>query len=425
MFRFLLLAALLLLPAELRAGTAAEKAGFAPKLMIYLAKGDANSCGPGCDRWIAVEGEVDRGASARIRRFLAAVKDPQRPIYFHSPGGSVGESYSIARLLRARKAVARVGRTIVAACGAGPQLDDACLKIKSGGGEVQAELATRRAMCNSACSYMILGATTREVAPDAAVAVHSSKLTVAFQGHPSPQQLAEYRNRSMAKADRERAAFVVAMGVSHELDDLIKTVKFESLHVLTRPELYRFGIDTRPLSETAWTLESAARPYLRKIALSKRDNDASFRLLEWHLYCENKDRARLMFVREFDQGVAPFDSMMMMAAPERSVAFGRLPARIGKYDVWSDPVVPEVMKAMLAADHLQMGEGSTAVDGKSHVVTFDIGTNGLAAGWSKLLESCPAASVAARPAAVVPGVGAAAAQAAPAPAVPTPAAPSQ
>ena len=86
-FRFLLVAALSLIHGELRAETPAEKAGFSPKLVVYLAKGAANSCGPGCDRWIAVEGEVDVGAAARIRRFLSTVKDTQRPIYFHSPGG--------------------------------------------------------------------------------------------------------------------------------------------------------------------------------------------------------------------------------------------------------------------------------------------------------------------------------------------------
>ncbi|WP_245320228.1 hypothetical protein [Bradyrhizobium lablabi] len=50
MFRFLVLAALLLVSGELRAETPAEKAGFAPRLIIYNAKGPANSCGPGCDR---------------------------------------------------------------------------------------------------------------------------------------------------------------------------------------------------------------------------------------------------------------------------------------------------------------------------------------------------------------------------------------
>jgi hypothetical protein len=330
MFRVLSLTALLLVPEALSAKPLAVNAEFAPKLIIYQAKGPANSCGPGCDRWIAVEGTVDRDADTRLRRFLREVKDAQRPIYFHSPGGAVEPAFAIGRLLRSRKAIARIGRTIVTACGGGTQIDDACLKIKTAGGEVQAEIATHHSMCNSACGYLFLGATTREVAPDAALGVHNSKLTLAFRGHPSPQQIAAFAERSNARADRERASFVQSMGISRQLTDLIKTVKFESVHVLTRTELYRFGIDTRTMAETAWTLEAAARSYVRKVALTKKkDDDASFRTMEWRLFCENKDRARLMFIREFDNGAAGVNSVVVMAGSEKPVAFGAFPARIG------------------------------------------------------------------------------------------------
>ena len=98
-----------------------EAPGHAPKLTIYLAKGEANSCGLGCDRWIAIEGKVDTDAAARVRQFLHGIKDTQLPIYFHSPGGDVRQAFAIGRLLRARKAIGRVGRTIASACAAGPQ----------------------------------------------------------------------------------------------------------------------------------------------------------------------------------------------------------------------------------------------------------------------------------------------------------------
>ena len=45
---------------------------LSPKLIIYLAKGPANSCGPGCDHWIAVEGKVDQGAVVRKAARIAA-----------------------------------------------------------------------------------------------------------------------------------------------------------------------------------------------------------------------------------------------------------------------------------------------------------------------------------------------------------------
>jgi len=396
MVRLLFLAILLLIGGELRAQTPAEKAGFPAKLVIYLARGPANSCGPGCDHWIAVEGTVDQGAAARVRQFLAGVRDLQRPIYFHSPGGAVDRSFVIGRLLRSRKAIARVGRTIVTAC-PGTQVDDACLKIKNAGGEVEAELTTRNAMCNSACGYLFLGATTREVAPDAAIAVHNSRLTLIVRGDPPPRVLAELRQQRFAAADRERAAFVAAMGIKRELTDLIKTVAFENIHVLTRPELYRFGIDTRVQPETMWTLEKATRPYARKIVLARKDDGASFRTMEWRLFCENKNRARLMFTREADASATGKTTIVMMAEPGKSVAFGRYPARIGKFEVWSDAVAPDTIKAMLATPRLLMGESAPAADGESRLSTFDIDTTGLGEAWTQLLATCPAPPVAAMP----------------------------
>ena len=413
MLRLFLLAALLLVHGEVRAETPAEKAGFAPRLIIYNARGPANSCGPGCDRWIAVEGQVDEGAAARVSRFLRDVKDSKRPIYFHSPGGSVRPSYVIARLLRSRKAVGRIGRTIATGCAGGTQVDAACLKVKTAGGEVEATLTTRNAMCNSACGYLFLGATTREVAPDAAIAVHNSKLTLHVRGPFSAQQIAEFKQRGMANADRERAAFVVSMGIARELDDLIKTVKFESLHILTRTELYRFGIDTRPLPET--TVDTRIRvasvhPQDRrgKTGRGRRvPNDGVAAVLR-------KQGSRPADVRA---GIRPggggLKTMMLTAGSDKSVAFGKYPARVGKYEVWSDVVAPDAMQAMLAASRLQMGEGTLSAEGKTTLATFDIDTLGLGASWTQLLSSCPANT--ARPAAASSSLNIN-----PAPAIPAP-----
>jgi hypothetical protein len=250
-------------------------------------------------------------------------------------------------------------------------------------------------MCNSACGYLFLGATTREVAPDAAIGVHNSKLTLIIRGHATAGQIAEIRERDIAKANRERSAFIAAMGINHELDDLIKTVKFETVHLLTRVELYRFGIDTRTVSETAWMLETADRPYVRKFALGRKADGSDFRAMEWRLFCENKQRARLMFVREFDPAAAGKIAVVLMAGSEKSLAFGRLPARAGKYEVWSDTMAPDTIKAVLDAPRLQMAEGSSVPDGKTNMSIFDIDNSGLQQAWGQLLASCPA--VPARP----------------------------
>jgi hypothetical protein len=225
-------------------------------------------------------------------------------------------------------------------------------------------------------------------------------------GHPPPQAVADFRRREMVSADRDRNAFLAAMGISHELSGLIRSVKFEDLHVLTRPELYRFGIDTRSLPETLWAVEQETRPYLRKIALEKKADGGAFRMMEWRLFCENKDRGRLMFVREFDEGAAGKSTVVMMAGVSKTIAFGRLPARFGKYEVWSDPVASDTIKAMLAVPHLQVAESTPSADGKPDakpgLTTFDIDTIGLGQGWTQLLASCPASAAAPKPASSPP-----------------------
>lgn len=394
--RILFLVASLSMSGALHAGeTPAEKAGFASKLTIYLAKGAPDACGSGCDRWIAIEGEIDGDASQRIRRFLAGIKDTQRPIYLHSPGGNVEQSYAIGRLLRSRKAVARVGRTIATACAAGAQVDAACLKTKAAGGEVEAELTTHHAMCNSACGYLFLGATSREVAPDAALAVHNSRLVLAFHGHPAPEAVAEYRRRRIANADRDRAGFIAAMGISRELDSLIRTVKFENLHMLTRSELYRFGIDTRPFAEAMWRLETGARPSLSKLAVMKKENASSFRTMEWRMFCETRNRVPLMFAGEIDEASVGKSNILMTADADADKEAGGSPVRAAKYEMWSGSIDPDMIKAIMASRSLHVRQTISMPDEMVDVTKFDIDLTGLASMRTQLVAAC--ASVAAKP----------------------------
>ncbi|MDN5004836.1 hypothetical protein ACFQZO_28690 [Bradyrhizobium sp. GCM10027634] len=389
--RILLLVTSLTIPGALRAEqTAAEKAGFASTLTIYLAKGAPDSCGPGCDRWIAIEGEIDGNAAPRIRRFLAGVKDTQRPIYLYSPGGNVEQSYVIGRLLRGRKSIARVGRTLVTACAADAQVDAACLKTKNAGGEIDAELTTYHAMCNSACAYVFLGATSREVAPDAALAVHNSRLVLAIRGNPPPALIAELKQRRTAAADHDRTAYIVAMGTSRELDDLIRTVKFENLHMLTRAELYRFGVDTRPLAETMWRLEKATRPYLSKFATLKNENAPSFRTMEWRLYCDNKNRVPLMFAAEVDEAAVGKRSIMMTADAAPSEEAGGFAVRTGKYEMWSGSLDFGTFRAIMASRSLHVREITRKPDETADTTKFDIDASGLPSAWTQLAASCPA-----------------------------------
>jgi hypothetical protein len=146
--------------------------------------------------------------------------------------------------------------------------------------------------------------------------------------------MSEFRERRIAKADHERAAFVASMGISHELDDLIKTVKFESIHALTRAELYRFGIDTRSTIEGPWALEAAPRTTLFKSALVGKADGSDFRRMGWRLACGNGDRARFTWLRPSDENAARAGSVTMSLDLEKRPSFDGAPVRGSGYEFW-------------------------------------------------------------------------------------------
>ena len=61
------------------------------------------------------------------------------------------------------------------------------------------------------------------------------------------------------------------MGAEQGLLALASTIRFEDLHVLTREEIFRFGIDRREFVETPWTFENVGRSVVHKTAIQKND----------------------------------------------------------------------------------------------------------------------------------------------------------
>ena len=74
------------------------------------------------------------------------------------------------------------------------------------------------------------------------------------------------------------------------------------------------------------------------------------------MFCENKDRARLTFIREFDKGVAGLSAVVMMAGSEKPVSFGTFPARIATLEAWSGTIASVAMNTLFAVSHLQLAE---------------------------------------------------------------------
>jgi hypothetical protein len=399
-FRTLAIAALLLLSAPALAAPAARPsptAAVAPPVMFYVAKGAPGSCGRGCDRWIAVEGQIDGDAVARFKKFIKQLKDRNLPMYFSSPGGNLEQAVFIGNMLRELSAVARVARTIVRDCGFEAQTSDVCVKLKRSGRELAADLTTRGAQCNSACPYLILGAAVREVAPDAILGVHSPKVLLRYSGgQPTREMLVAAAQRGVVRADRLLSDYVFKMGIEGQLLDVARTIKFEDMHVLTRDEMFRFGIDRREFVETSWAFENLGRPLVRKSAITRNEGGNSWRVLQWRLFCLNTEQFQLDFQRQIT--AAPtFAAISMSSGGAKPLAIAFPPAKPAGYKVWGLRTSRASAQAMADLPQIDLIETAVAPDGRRLARASVLSTEGFAASLSSLAATCPAPKAPALP----------------------------
>jgi hypothetical protein len=373
-------------PAAVRRAPPAEPT---PPMVFYVAKGAPDACGRGCDRWIAVEGQVDGGAALRFRKFLTRIADRSLPVYFYSPGGNLDQALAMGAMLREKPVIARVARTVVKECGFESQDSAPCLKLKQSGRELHGDLWTRGAICNSACPYLILGANTREIAPDAQLAVHSPKVVLHFSGGaPTEQMRAAATQRGIERADRMLSAYVARMGAEAGLLDLAKTVKFESMHLLTREEIVRFGIDRRELVETQWTFENNSRSMVRKFVVQKSDKDNSYRLTQWRLICHGADRFELDFQRQAMPS-AGLASVSITNGGPKPLYFVFPPVRLAGFEVWGLRMTQASVQSLADLPQFDFAETSFASDGRRLAHPAKFSTEGLAAALGSLTPTCP------------------------------------
>jgi hypothetical protein len=364
-------------------------ASFAPPVMFYVAKGAPDSCGRGCDRWIAVEGQINGDAAGRFKAFIKQhLKDRHLPMYFSSPGGNLEQAIFIGNMLREISAVARVARTILKDCGFEAQTSDVCLKLKRSGRELAGELTTRGAQCNSACPYLILGATTREVAPDAILGVHSPKVVLRSSGgQPTREMIVEATQRGVERADRLLSNYVVKMGIEGELLDVAKHTKFEDMHVLTRDEIFRFGIDRREFVETPWAFENLGRALIRKSAISRGENGKTWRALQWRLFCLNAEQFQLDFQRQVTASPT-LAAISISSGAAKPFAFVFPPAKPAGYEVWGLRMPKSSAQAIADSAQIDLTETAIAPDGRRLAHGEKLSTEGLVASLANLQGIC-------------------------------------
>ena len=300
-----------------------------PPIAFFLAKGEADACGPGCGEWIAADGTIDPAAAPRFRAFLERLGKRKLPIYFHSPGGAVTAAIEIGRMLRARGMTAGVARTIPQGCD--PRLDReaACDALKRAGRELTAELRTVHTLCNSSCVYALIGAKVREVTAGARIGVHALALAqVDKNGQMKLRSRNELSRADLAalKAGNGRLAqYITAMGIDRGLFEAAAAIEHERLRYVSRDEIARFGIDAREFHESRWVVDEGARFVVVKFATEARGNPKQHRTMKFELSCGRSGDLRVVFSRE----LAASDKPASIAVTARNGDFV-LPPRRGK-----------------------------------------------------------------------------------------------
>jgi hypothetical protein len=255
-------------PATMCAATEPAKAvppaTLPPAIVFYVARGAPNSCGHGCDQWIAADGTLDEGAAQRLRQLLRKLAGRKLPVFLHSPGGNASAAMEIGRLLRREKLAASVGRTAPDGCDRSKLYDDACRALKHDG--VTAELNDTVTMCNSACIYVLAGASERLVPPAAGLGIHSGRI------QPRTPVSAAIIAAAKKEAEQRIDVYLREMGIDRALLSEANAIPNQSVRFLRREEIVRFGIDRREFGETGWHFAGDPRPTITKAYFMRSGN---------------------------------------------------------------------------------------------------------------------------------------------------------
>lgn len=395
-------------PAKKPPGSREKAAAMAP-IAFYVAKGEPNACGPGCREWIAAEGRMDPGAGARFRAFLDRLGARKLPIYFNSPGGSVGDAIEIGRLMRERGMAAAVGWTIPQACGPVRPPSPACNALKRSGRELEAELNTSLAQCNSACVYALLGGAVRTVAAGAQLGVHSSKIHLQIRTSRPLNDAERARAQGMlGQVARERlqsgyerlGRYISEMGISHALLYSARQVRHEEIRFLTRDEIALWGIDRRAVVEDDWLLDArpAAAPAVLKLMYEAFPGGwgPGYRLTFIRLACGGDDHVQVDHGQEQSAFVVSFPRSIRVSAGGSNFVFPgtayRAKAGDGKpqMEVRRASVPVSFFAAAAGGEAIGLVETAVATTAASAPRIAKLSTAGLAKSLGVLTERCAA-----------------------------------
>jgi hypothetical protein len=367
-------------------------------LFAFVAKGPPNSCGTGCDRWIAVEGAFNDGSAQRFRAVLEA--NPNLPVYFHSRGGRLREAVEIGRQLRKARSRAGVGRTAIQQC-AGHAISTDCRRIVAATADPAAQLRLNEGRCMSACVYAFVGALIREVGPGAHVGVHDAKLNVqntrarALKHGVDPKDItAEFLKKAEEAGRHELRAYLNEMSIDAALYGRAAKVPSASMHLLTRAELTLYGLITGNEVQSAWSVDYVGAPIkittFMSFARASASNRSEYRTTTLRIQCFTNYGITLQVERELSLGERGNEPIVRIFSDENEIWVSDKASNTSeKYDLRTLRVPASSAKKFVPQKSLRYSETYTAGEWSEKSFMLDISLTGLQAGMSKVFSYCP------------------------------------
>ncbi len=371
-------------------------------MVFFVARGAANSCGPGCSEWIAAEGRFEPGTTTRFREFMEGLASRDKlPIFFHSRGGWGTDAVEIGFILRERRMTAGIGRTLTEQCRVFDQKDHVCQALIKSGKGVKARLLTNEGQCHSACVYAFLGASARQVPSGSFLGVHSGRIDeqskkLEAQNSPKPRQV------TISDINRTALRYLVDIGIDPRLQDLAAKTSAQRIYILSREEIARFGIETRGFYETPWVPyeESSRFVVAKSVTQHTATEPAEYLTTKFQLFCNLPSSPSYFgYRRELSQNSLRRESVLQFNAGGDSLQFKTQPGPGGKELAGAIIKFPPVQDILAKAVTLKdMTITETFLASESHPSEsreIKLSTNGLSEALVEFKKHCVSRPVAA------------------------------
>ena len=258
-----------------------------PPMRVLLVHSEEPGCQPDCAAWISAEGAITAQTPELFRQALWSIGKNKVPIVIMSPGGDVGASYTIGRMIRAAGLDVVVGRTSVRPC---PVVEVLCT-----GRLVTGTPTSHLSYCASACAFVLAAGVHRYVAADAVVGVHQLTSMVTYvqrerlfsvqrrlvRGVPvevGRKVVSEFEisritkpTNSGPKAYDAVDKYFAQMGIGAVINGLVQATPRTSIHWMTRGELAETGLATNDLGadQLVHRINLAGATLLQRAALAR------------------------------------------------------------------------------------------------------------------------------------------------------------